>query len=297
MKRSLKFLLLILAVLLISRLASIILPSTDSDPAVDNQTLSKNLGTSRQETAPTIKEQIALPPETENIQALEELTKLIKAGLEAKALAKTKTVLPIPDDQPIIEEEQKQLAQFRQNAKASPKKTDKKVEPTELWELDFDQHLVLQKLDQEYGIPAEVMVSLWHLESLQGNLLGKYRTTATLSQSELKYFKQICRETNRKINQPCSKKGALGHFQFMPSTWVNYAQDFNGDGKADPFCFADSAATAAKYLAANNFSQDPKGALAAYLGGNLNSKSARSYVAKILTRAKLYAPHFETGAG
>ena len=43
--------------------------------------------------------------------------------------------------------------------------------------------------------------------------------------------------------------GAMGHFQFMPSTFNAYAVDYNGDGKIDIWhSFEDAAGSAANYL-------------------------------------------------
>lgn len=82
-----------------------------------------------------------------------------------------------------------------------------------------------------------------------------------------------------------SPKGAIGHYQFMPLTWLGwqyegselgklndgdeiditdpdliekyggYGKDGNGDGKADPYNMTDAAYTAASYLSANGASE------------------------------------------
>lgn len=44
--------------------------------------------------------------------------------------------------------------------------------------------------------------------------------------------------------------GAQGIAQFMPATWASYGEDFNGDGKADPFDPADAIPTQGKYMCA-----------------------------------------------
>ncbi|MDP4551369.1 lytic transglycosylase domain-containing protein [Alkalihalobacillus macyae] len=92
-----------------------------------------------------------------------------------------------------------------------------------------------------------------------------------------------------------SPKGAIGHYQFMPLTWIGwsyggsrlgeldkddlvdltdlklidkyggYGKDGNGDGKADPYNLTDAAYTAASYLSANGASEGRlKSALFAY---------------------------------
>lgn len=44
---------------------------------------------------------------------------------------------------------------------------------------------------------------------------------------------------------------AIGPMQFIPQTWANWSIDADGDGRADPDDFDDTAATAARYLCAD----------------------------------------------
>ena len=48
--------------------------------------------------------------------------------------------------------------------------------------------------------------------------------------------------------QSGAKHGEMGPFQFMPSTWLVYGQDGNGDGLSNPWDMEDAAHTAAYYL-------------------------------------------------
>lgn len=105
-----------------------------------------------------------------------------------------------------------------------------------------------------------------------------------------------------------SPAGAIGHFQFLPATWAGwtydigggivspdiditdpaiieagggYGVDANGDGKADPWDLEDAVHSAANYLAANGYSEDPRGAIWHY-------NHADWYVEKVLANAETY---------
>ncbi len=113
-----------------------------------------------------------------------------------------------------------------------------------------------------------------------------------------------------------SPKGAIGHFQFMPLTWLGwqykgselgklnagdeiditdpdlikkyggYGKDGNGDGKADPYNMTDAAYTAASYLSANGASEGKlQKALYAY-------NRSEDYVDEVLT----YYNEYKTNA-
>lgn len=110
-----------------------------------------------------------------------------------------------------------------------------------------------------------------------------------------------------------SSAGALGHFQFMPQTWVGwsypgiptepdlsnvliigthggYGVDADGDGRADPFNVKDSCFTAAKYLKANGAPADMYGAIFAY-------NHADWYVERVLKYYEMYTDGDYTEAG
>ncbi|MDE3841061.1 hypothetical protein C0966_17505 (plasmid) [Bacillus methanolicus] len=105
-----------------------------------------------------------------------------------------------------------------------------------------------------------------------------------------------------------SSVGAVGHMQFMPSTWVGsryettgglvsadlditnldiikngggYGVDADNDGIASPWSIADSVAAAAKYLSNNGFSNDIRKAIWHY-------NHADWYVNKVIAHAEMY---------
>lgn len=79
---------------------------------------------------------------------------------------------------------------------------------------------------------------------------------------------------------------AVGPMQFIPSTWVDYATDGNGDGIADPFNIFDAAAAAAKYLCGAG--QDLRSRIGT-VRAVLTYNHSDSYVATVLSLAATYA--------
>jgi murein DD-endopeptidase MepM/ murein hydrolase activator NlpD len=79
-----------------------------------------------------------------------------------------------------------------------------------------------------------------------------------------------------------SSAGAIGWMQFMPSTWVRWGMDANGDGVADPWNADDAVFSAARYLAAAGGATDISRAVFAY-------NHADWYVREVLDLAQLYA--------
>ena len=75
-----------------------------------------------------------------------------------------------------------------------------------------------------------------------------------------------------------SSAGAIGHMQFIQSTFEAYGVDGNGDGKKDPWNLQDAIFSAANYLAANNFSVNQRKAIWHY-------NHAEWYVNEVLATA------------
>lgn len=130
------------------------------------------------------------------------------------------------------------------------------------------QHsLVLQRIEQQYGVEAPILVAIWGLESNFGNNIGSHsviRSLATLAydgrrqgfwRAQLLAALQILQNgdvpSERMIG---SWAGAMGQTQFMPTTYNQHAVDFDGDGKRDLWnSSADALASAAHYLQASGW--------------------------------------------
>jgi lytic murein transglycosylase len=103
---------------------------------------------------------------------------------------------------------------------------------------------VFSRIDQQYGVPAPVIVAFWALESDFGANMGKEKTLSALA--SLAYdcrradrFRAQLTDALRLIQhgdlQPDemigSWAGELGQTQMMPSEYYQYAVDYDGDGK------------------------------------------------------------------
>ena len=88
-------------------------------------------------------------------------------------------------------------------------------------------------------------------------------------------------ESNFGRNMGPSSAGAVGWMQFMPSTWVRWGIDANGDGVADPWNPDDAVFSAARYLAAAGGANDLSRAVYSY-------NHADWYVNEVLGLADLY---------
>ena len=123
---------------------------------------------------------------------------------------------------------------------------------------------LLRKIEARYGVDAKVVVAIWGLESAYGQNLGSINiieALATLSFDSRrgKFFeKQLIAALSiiqsgdvRPNNMTGSWAGAMGHTQFIPTSFLAFAQDFRGDGRRDIWQDdpADGLASTANYLA------------------------------------------------
>jgi lytic murein transglycosylase len=122
---------------------------------------------------------------------------------------------------------------------------------------------VLSRIEQAYGVPGEVLVAIWGLETDFGVNIGKFQTLRSLA--TLAYdcrradeFRAELLDALRIVDRgdlaPQEMRGAwageLGQTQFMPSSWIKYAVDFDGNGRRDLLRSApDVLASTANYLA------------------------------------------------
>jgi membrane-bound lytic murein transglycosylase B len=78
---------------------------------------------------------------------------------------------------------------------------------------------------------------------------------------------------------------AVGPMQFIPSTWVRWARDGDGDGKADPHNIYDASLSAAEYLCASGPGLDTLGGRARAI---LSYNRSQAYVADVSAQADGY---------
>ena len=121
---------------------------------------------------------------------------------------------------------------------------------------------LLNKICAEYGIPPRYLIAFWGLETNFGDYLGNFRVIdalATLAfdrrradffRAELLSALQIIDEGHITPNAMTgSWAGAMGHMQFIPSTFTIHAVDFTGDGRRDIWgSLPDAFSSAANFL-------------------------------------------------
>jgi lytic murein transglycosylase len=129
---------------------------------------------------------------------------------------------------------------------------------------------VLGRIEQRYGVPGAVLVAIWGLETDFGVNIGKFptiRSVATLAydcrRSEM--FRAELMDALRIVDRgdlsPADMRGAwageIGQTQFMPSSYIKFAVDFDGNGRRDLLRSApDVLASTANYLASYGWQRD-----------------------------------------
>ncbi|WP_299195118.1 lytic murein transglycosylase B [uncultured Amphritea sp.] len=122
---------------------------------------------------------------------------------------------------------------------------DKRInQGVEFWN-EYDA--ALERAEKTYGVPAEIIVAIIGVETRYGRNMGSYRVVDALStlgfdypprgkffQGQLKEYFYLLREENvDPFSLKGSYAGAMGFGQFIPSSFRNFAIDFDGDGKKD----------------------------------------------------------------
>jgi membrane-bound lytic murein transglycosylase B len=127
----------------------------------------------------------------------------------------------------------------------------------------FDaQRELLGQVSERYGVPAPIIVAIWGMESNFGRFSGVRPTVpalatlawdprrATFFRGELFDALEILNRGDIDLSRmKGSWAGAMGQTQFMPSSYLKFAEDFDGDGKRDIWSTpGDVLASIANYL-------------------------------------------------
>jgi membrane-bound lytic murein transglycosylase B len=133
----------------------------------------------------------------------------------------------------------------------------------------------LERAERETGVPAAIIVGIVGVETIYGQNVGNFRVIDALStlafdfpqahprakersaffRSELGAFLSLAQRNGLDpLRLRGSYAGAMGLPQFMPSSWSNYAVDFDGDGRIDLFqSTADVIGSVANYFKAHRW--------------------------------------------
>jgi membrane-bound lytic murein transglycosylase B len=121
---------------------------------------------------------------------------------------------------------------------------------------------LLDQVEQQYGVPAQYLLAFWGLETNFGGFFGNTKvidSLATLACDTRRrdFFTTELINALRILDEGAiapdkmvgSWAGAMGHVQFMPSAFLKYAVDNDGDNKRDLWkSTPDAMASAANFL-------------------------------------------------
>ncbi|MCL1077618.1 lytic murein transglycosylase [Parashewanella spongiae] len=122
-------------------------------------------------------------------------------------------------------------------------------------------HELLKELTVKYGVPGQYILAFWGLETNYGSYKGNLPVidslvTLACDPRRAKFFsKELIQALKIKQRYGFAYKdmkgswaGAMGHTQFMPSTYAKYAIDADKDGKPDLWNSSTDALTSAAYF-------------------------------------------------
>jgi len=127
-----------------------------------------------------------------------------------------------------------------------------------------DNLALLERIEATYGVDKQVVVAVWGLESAYGTYRGTYPLIGTLATLafdtrrgaffEEQLLAALTILQNGDVDAAAmtgSWAGAMGHTQFIPTSYLAHAVDFTGDGRRDIWSDdpADALASTAAYLA------------------------------------------------
>ena len=129
-------------------------------------------------------------------------------------------------------------------------------------------HDILDKIEQKYGVPREILVSIWGNESNYGRSMGGYNmfeALATLAYDGprteyarpqlIAALRMMQRENYAASAMTSSWAGAFGQTQFVPTTFLNQAVDGDGDGEINLWTdVSDALASTANVLSSAGWS-------------------------------------------
>ena len=126
----------------------------------------------------------------------------------------------------------------------------------------------LDRIEKRFGVPGAVLISIWGLETAYGaQTSGKYsilRSLATLAYDcrRSEFFTGQLMDALRIVQRgdlsPAQLRGGwageIGQTQFLPTPYIKYAVDFDGDGRKDlVHSVPDSLASTANFLKAHGW--------------------------------------------
>jgi membrane-bound lytic murein transglycosylase B len=137
-------------------------------------------------------------------------------------------------------------------------------------ELAHQHRDVLARVRDAYGVPLEIIIAILGIESRFGQYSGEipvFQALATLAWHPRRagFFRAQLYDALTMVDRAHidvasmkgSRAGAMGQPQFMPSSYLAYAVDFDGDGRRDIWTSdADTSAPIVNYLKGHGWRAD-----------------------------------------
>jgi membrane-bound lytic murein transglycosylase B len=128
----------------------------------------------------------------------------------------------------------------------------------------------LKNVEHNYGVDKEIIVAILRVETNFGATTGTYpvlnslTTMAIIDNRRLEWARKevvelltFCKRQNKDpYTIRGSWAGAFGISQFIPSSYVNYAVDGNGDGTVDLLSMSDALASVGNYLKSHGWERN-----------------------------------------
>jgi membrane-bound lytic murein transglycosylase B len=155
---------------------------------------------------------------------------------------------------------------------------------------------LLEEVGAKFGVQPRFIVAFWGIETDFGRVTGGFKVipalvTMAYDGRRSKYFRKelinalkILDGNHIKVKDMVgSWAGAMGQCQFMPSSFLNFAIDYDGDGRKDIWSTkADVFGSAANYLKRSGWKGDQTWGRAATLPEGFNSDLANLKVKKTI---------------
>ncbi len=157
-----------------------------------------------------------------------------------------------------------------------------------------ENKVLLEEVGEKFGVQPRFIVALWGIETDFGRVTGGFKlipALVTLAHDgrRSKYFRKELINALKILNGNHIKAkdmvgswaGAMGQCQFMPSSFLNFAIDYNGDGRKDIWSTkADVFGSAANYLSRSGWKGDQTWGRAVRLPADFNAEMAGLKVIK-----------------
>ena len=194
----------------------------------------------------------------------------ISAGTFSEALSTVTPNLALPDlvipgEKPKAQRRQHQ-AEFSAPANYFSAKTLARLVSDGKTQLSENRG-ALKKIEKQYGVPASVALAIWGRETNYGNVKIPYNAFEVLATKAFMSTRKDMFKTELiaaltivqdhymdAASMKSSWAGALGQPQFMPTSYLKYAVDFDGDGHRNIWTSTpDTLASIANYLKLNGY--------------------------------------------